>query len=258
MINDLVDKSSGQFIYASTVVRYIESSKHRPHQRLEAIFNLREPAFKDLPFTQLDALYRHVVSKAENLPKVLDILAFPALYGNPSAESIEVILQLQEGDVEIVLADLQSIVRVGIWPMRGDIRVWFLHKSLTDFLSDRQRAGELYRDLPAARLQHIARIISIFSVGSRVQRVDLKTPFENIIHIFRAPNSVRADYVSRDILHAAQQFPMFKFIKCPMLVENGRGPQSDWPDLIFLIVYIDYLCGIVGVMHKFSFLPLTS
>ncbi|KAF4618502.1 hypothetical protein D9613_009783 [Agrocybe pediades] len=235
MVNDLVSKSSGQFIYASTVIKYIESPRHRPNQRLEAIFNLQEPAFKDLPFTQLDALYRHVISKAENLPKVLDILAFPALYGNPSAESIEVILQLQEGDVEIMLADLQSIVRVGVWPIPHGIQVWFLHKSLTDFLSDRQRAGELYQDLLAARLQHIARIISIFSVGSRAQRVDLQGPLKNTTHL------------SRDILQAAQQFPMFKFIKCPLLVDNGRGPQSDWFDSVFLMDYIEYLCGIKNV-----------
>ncbi|KAF9558298.1 hypothetical protein CPC08DRAFT_724609 [Agrocybe pediades] len=167
MVDNLVKKSSGQFIYASTVVRYIESPKHRPHQRLEAVFDLQDPAFKDLPFTQLDALYRHVISKAENLPKVLDILAFPALYSiiPITVEHIEAILELQEGDVEIMLADLHSIVSVAVRVRgrRNGMEVRFLHKSLKDFLSDRQRAGELYRDLLAVRLQHIARTISIYS-----------------------------------------------------------------------------------------------
>ncbi|KAF9559629.1 hypothetical protein CPC08DRAFT_597855, partial [Agrocybe pediades] len=37
IIWDLANKSSGQFIYASTVIRYVESPKHRPNQRLDAI-----------------------------------------------------------------------------------------------------------------------------------------------------------------------------------------------------------------------------
>ncbi|KAF9553247.1 hypothetical protein CPC08DRAFT_237090 [Agrocybe pediades] len=99
MIYDLVRKSSGMFIYASTVIRYIESPGHKPHQRLEAVFNLR-PAFKDLPFTQLDALYRHIITKAEDPSKVLDVLAFPLLYSNFPITVIEVLLQLEQDDVE--------------------------------------------------------------------------------------------------------------------------------------------------------------
>ncbi|KAF9553493.1 hypothetical protein CPC08DRAFT_727863 [Agrocybe pediades] len=67
MIDTLVDKSSGHFIYAATVVRYVESTRHRPDQRLKAIFKLRPP-FKDLPFTELDALYQLVISKTEDPP----------------------------------------------------------------------------------------------------------------------------------------------------------------------------------------------
>ncbi|KAF9555784.1 hypothetical protein CPC08DRAFT_120452 [Agrocybe pediades] len=157
-IDTLVNKSSGQFIYAATVVRYVKSPRHRPDQRLDAIFKLRPP-FKDLPFTELDALYRLIISKAEDLPTVLDILAFPALYPySTTLEDIEVILQLEQGSVEVVLADLHSIVTT------SDGYVEFLHKSLADFLSEPQRAGDLYRDLSRMRLSHAARVISIYSI----------------------------------------------------------------------------------------------
>ncbi|KAF9558771.1 hypothetical protein CPC08DRAFT_548417 [Agrocybe pediades] len=158
MVDTLVDKSSGQFIYAATVIRYVDSPRHRPDQRLDAIFNLRPP-FKDLPFTELDALYQHIISKADDLPTVLDILAFPALYGMFGLDDIEAILQLEQESVEVMLADLHSIVTI----TDGD--VWFLHKSLEDFLSEPQRAGELYRDLSRVRLFHVARVISYFSRG---------------------------------------------------------------------------------------------
>ncbi|KAF9552542.1 hypothetical protein CPC08DRAFT_269092 [Agrocybe pediades] len=160
-VETLVDRSSGHFIYAATVIRYVESPRHRPDQRLDAIFQLRPP-FKDLPFTELDALYRLIISKAENLDTVLDIMVFSMLYGADSeCQSIEAILQLEEGSVEVLLADLRSIVAIS-----GDSNspyVEFLHKSLYDFLSEPQRAGDLYRDLSRAHLSHVARVINIFS-----------------------------------------------------------------------------------------------
>ncbi|KAF4611986.1 hypothetical protein D9613_004443 [Agrocybe pediades] len=156
VISNLAYKSSGQFIYAATVVRYIQSPRHRPDQRLDAILNLRPP-FKDLPFTELDALYRHIISKVDDPSTVLDILAFPVLYGRFDVVDVEKILQLEEGDVEVILADLQSLVTI------GSNMVKFLHKSLEDFLCDSQRAGELYRDYSAVRGQHSTRLISMVS-----------------------------------------------------------------------------------------------
>ncbi|KAF9553497.1 hypothetical protein CPC08DRAFT_226636 [Agrocybe pediades] len=155
-VDTLVYKSSGQFSYPATVIRYVDSPSHRPDQRLNAIFNLRPP-FKDLPFTELDALYRLIISKAENLQTVLDILAFPVLYtenSSSSCKSIEAILQLEEGSMEVLLADLQSIVT--IQPEYSSFPyVKFLHKSLPDFLSEPQRAGDFHLDLSRANLFHI-------------------------------------------------------------------------------------------------------
>jgi hypothetical protein len=56
-ITSLVERSSGHFIYASTVIRYIRSPKHRPDDRLEVILRLRPPQEGDRPYAQLDALY---------------------------------------------------------------------------------------------------------------------------------------------------------------------------------------------------------
>jgi len=48
-ITTLVNKSSGQFIYASTIVKFVSSRRHRPDHRLEIVLGLR-PNGKDLPF----------------------------------------------------------------------------------------------------------------------------------------------------------------------------------------------------------------
>ncbi|KAF9553802.1 hypothetical protein CPC08DRAFT_216323 [Agrocybe pediades] len=247
MVHTLVHKSSGQFIYAATIIRYIDSPRHRPDQRLNAIFKLRPP-FKDLPFTELDALYRLIISKAEELPTVLDILAFPALYGYYCLRDIEAILQLEPRSVVVLLADLYSIVTIGDY---GDVK--FLHKSLTDFLAEPQRAGDLYQDLSRALLSHVARVISLFSKAHSVSQQKnqfsdswaQEKPFEQVLRKLKNSDNMKADYVSSDILQASQQFATFEFFT-PLLtcdipkLPNGTSSMGD-NDKQFIRSYFYYL-----------------
>ncbi|KAF9472558.1 hypothetical protein BDN70DRAFT_818487, partial [Pholiota conissans] len=76
-VTDIVEKSSNQFIYASTVIKYISSPRAHPAQQLKVILDLRllNP-LSEHPFAYLDSLYRHIFSQVENLDQVLDILAY--------------------------------------------------------------------------------------------------------------------------------------------------------------------------------------
>ncbi|KAF4621647.1 hypothetical protein D9613_012798 [Agrocybe pediades] len=239
IVDDLVDKASGQFIYAATAIRYVESPRHRPDQRLNVIFHLRPP-FKDLPFTELDALYRLIISKAEDPSIALDILAFLALYGWSETVDIEAILQLERGTVEVLLADLHSIVRVSRYS------VGYLHKSLGDFLAEPQRAGELYRDLSRAQLSHIAVLISIFSTPrGQLMSCNRNTPISRVWDKFQKPDSMKADYVSSDIVKASQQFHIFEFFKTLHTYSLTDWQKELIPsrkcDLDFIILYFLYL-----------------
>ena len=61
-VETLVTKSSGQFIYASTVMKFIESHHHWPNHRLNIILGVSKSG-NDAPFAELDAVYHHVLSK---------------------------------------------------------------------------------------------------------------------------------------------------------------------------------------------------
>ncbi|KJA16847.1 hypothetical protein HYPSUDRAFT_95058, partial [Hypholoma sublateritium FD-334 SS-4] len=61
LVQEIVDKSSRQFIYASVIIKFISSPRHHPVQLLEIVRGLR-PAGDLTPFAQLDALYRHIFS----------------------------------------------------------------------------------------------------------------------------------------------------------------------------------------------------
>ena len=144
VLNQLITKSSGQFIYASTVIRYVSSIRHKPMDRLDIVLGIRPPQ-NDLPFAELDALYMHILAGVEDIEPVLKILSF--LFLGPSSyperplhpHDIEPFLSLQPGDVELYLGDLSSLISIG-----PDQKIHVQHASLQDFLVDPTRSKELW------------------------------------------------------------------------------------------------------------------
>ncbi|KAJ7191827.1 hypothetical protein B0H12DRAFT_1304935 [Mycena haematopus] len=55
VINHLVEKSSGYFVYASTVIKFIDDRYFRPSDRLDIVMGLAEP-HSGVPFAALDQL----------------------------------------------------------------------------------------------------------------------------------------------------------------------------------------------------------
>jgi len=138
VVEQLVRKSSGQFIYASTVIRYVASIRHKPVDRLDIILGIRPPQ-RDLPFAELDALYTHILSGVEDIEHVLEILSvvfFCNNLDNLTPPIIENFLGLQPGDIELYLGDLNSLANIE--PSTHRIRV--LHASLRDFFVDPTRS----------------------------------------------------------------------------------------------------------------------
>jgi len=156
---DLAQKSSGQFIYPTTVIRYISSPRHNPTLRLDVVLKLR-PLSGESPFAQLDALYRYILLSCEDVELVLRIIGmcllstrmikvpwalehFPFEFIAP--ENMEKILSLNPGDVQRGLEDLGSLIEY-----RGDNKgVRVLHASLYDFISDPSRLLDLPFNLSA-------------------------------------------------------------------------------------------------------------
>jgi len=154
-ISGIVERSSGHFIYASTVIKYIRSPKHRPDDRLKVILRLQPPRDQDRPYAQLDALYSfilQVVESPDQLEKiclVLGILYFqsrevgffgPRGYSN--RRIIEWILELRAGDLVLLIDPILSLITID---KSGTVEIF--HKSLFDYLLDPSRGGHLPFDL---------------------------------------------------------------------------------------------------------------
>ena len=147
VVERLVKKSSGQFIYASTVVKYVSSLRHQPADRLNVVLGIRPPRHaREMPFGELDALYSHIFSTVEDREMVLCILGVH-LVSSPRfrmrVEELERFLFLNAGDIELLFGDLSSLVIISnLHPY-----IHLLHASLGDFLRDPARSKEFYIDL---------------------------------------------------------------------------------------------------------------
>ncbi len=144
VVEEVVNKSSGQFIYASVVIKFISASDLHPAQQLDIIRGLR-PSGNLTPFAQLDALYRHIFSRVRDIDLVFLILAWRIFtvkhFRMLRIERGALLLGIEKSDVFIALAALNSVVQC------EDEEIHFLHASLPDFLLDRARSQAYYLDI---------------------------------------------------------------------------------------------------------------
>jgi len=184
VLKQLVKKSSGQFIYASTVINYISCIQHKPQDRLDIALGIRPPQ-SDLPFAELDALYMHILTGVEDIDSVLDILS-SIIFSNPGGQThwglpqIEEFLSLQPGDVEQHFGDLGSLVNVG-----PDQAIHILHASLTDFFVDPVRSKEFWINPPARHTTFARRCLQLLQLrGTRScssHNIRILTPEKNTL-----------------------------------------------------------------------------
>jgi len=172
-IETLVQKSSGQFIFAATVVRCVQSIYHQPHDRLEMMLSLRPPQ-GNLPFAQLDVLYSMILSSAANIDLVLYALS---IYSHHVVDErfctldLERFLNLREGELDILFCDLGALVsieRIENYEYGPSIKMLrILHASLHDFLLDSMRSGRFFIDINVYRTAHLDNILRYLTLGKR-------------------------------------------------------------------------------------------
>ena len=156
-IASIVERSSGHFIYASTVMRFIQCLDDQPHDRLQVILGAKPPDAENPPYAQLDALYALIFrgvkspSQREKIHRALGLIHLRSLksglFSQPwtsNCYTIEVLLNLRAGDLVLLFNRLFSLVTFD----GGDLRIY--HKSLFDYLLDYNRSRDLELDLSLA------------------------------------------------------------------------------------------------------------
>ncbi|KAJ7660285.1 hypothetical protein DFH06DRAFT_1326417 [Mycena polygramma] len=138
-INHLVEKSSGTFIYAVTVVRYVDDEYSHPVERLDSVLALDPDST-----APLDNLYTQILSTVSNRSILRRVLHVVVKIHRWDPEEIDLVLQLRAGTSRLVLRGLHSLLSVP--PVRTiglRYTVELLHASLGDFLHDPARSSNL-------------------------------------------------------------------------------------------------------------------
>ncbi|RXW20824.1 hypothetical protein EST38_g5044 [Candolleomyces aberdarensis] len=168
----LVRAASGQFIYAATVVKYISEPRSSPVDRLKIVvtWTPREGQLAR-PFETLDILYSNILSAAKFAYENVDthsrrdfLLLFRAYHINFTtgfkesasdlvglqfdAEVLNATLHLEPGAHENLMSDLHSLVTLR--DDNGTIKLYFYHKSLSDFLEQESRSKSFF--MPTSRV----------------------------------------------------------------------------------------------------------
>ncbi|KAK7007670.1 hypothetical protein R3P38DRAFT_3212104 [Favolaschia claudopus] len=155
VVNTLIHKSSGHFIYAATVIRFIEDEDEDPVKRLELVSNITERdavGEADSPFAALDNLYKQVletVSTSHRSVLLRILLIIEKGFGSKlNLEDIGELLVLTPALVRLTLRRLHSVIKVprGTHRNHAKVHLTFHHASFSDFLTDSKRAGQFHLD----------------------------------------------------------------------------------------------------------------
>jgi hypothetical protein len=145
-----VKKSSGMFIYAVTVIRFIDDEYFHPQDRLELVLRLDPQST-----APLDDLYSQIISVVPYEPQTLRILhaVWRSITRGPQMdpEEINILVGSRTGTSRLILRGLHSLVKVP--PFRDQILqrqtyMAALHASLLDYLCDPRRSGRWCISIP--------------------------------------------------------------------------------------------------------------
>jgi len=145
-IRALTKKSSGLFIFASTLARFIESEYHDPSERLQLVLS-KANSTRHEGQAGIDTLYSQVLLDAfSNVheSKVFDnvrcVLGAIVLAFNPlSRRELSTILSVPMTLISTTLRHLHSVLLV---PTNEFKEIRIFHKSFPDFLQDKSRCTD--------------------------------------------------------------------------------------------------------------------
>lgn len=143
VLDHLVKKSSGIFIYAATIIRFVSDQYSHPQEQLDLVLSL-DPETT----APLDDLYIQILSVVKQKDRQLRILHViwqmaPELGVSAGPEEIDLLLDLPAGTSRLALRPLHSLLDVpppSVTRSRLREPLDVLHTSFTDFLGDPRRS----------------------------------------------------------------------------------------------------------------------
>ena len=180
IIDRLVQRSSGQFIYAATVLKFVGSDFCSPRKQLALALTSNSTVLSDL-----DQLYTQILSVYPSPVNIVQVLGIITASGLKSPKVIEDIFEMEEGELKLVLSGLSSL-------MVGNGDRWhegvisyviprFTHALFRDYLFDSTRSGPFHINQQEYKNQVIIRSFAIIIQSIRYWRWVILTIFSLLI-----------------------------------------------------------------------------
>jgi hypothetical protein len=143
VVHQIVQLSGLLFVYAATVLRFIDSRRHSPRDRLAQYLGQQRTNTRASPYAQLDGLYRQILSDAVRdsdgdeeflCERLRAVMAVIVLAETPlSLEALSILSGVSRDDTGMAVDSLSSLLVDGT----SDVRVF--HPSFPDFVCDASR-----------------------------------------------------------------------------------------------------------------------
>ncbi|KAJ7620176.1 hypothetical protein FB45DRAFT_1062543 [Roridomyces roridus] len=170
VLNKLVTKSSGYFVYAATVIRFVDDKQFRPTDQLEMILTATSDSSGISPLELLDKLYFHILNQVPKRLHATLLAILSVIFStrwNLSIRHLEQLLDLKAGDVRLTLRRLHSVIALAddFSAIRSH------HASFGDFLLEADRSSIFYIGGAHRTLQITRAALKILS-GARLPTRD--------------------------------------------------------------------------------------
>lgn len=157
-IENIVKKSSGQFIYASTIMHFISTSPASPQLSLDRVHSVA-PISTRSPFSQLDAVYTYILSQADDQEALKDIIHTDLLikatlrwrtnvdfYDRSPTLDRAIAMHKPTLSADVLHSCLSYLMPIARFE-HGQL--CFYHAWLTDYFLDESRSGPYFVDIDA-------------------------------------------------------------------------------------------------------------
>ncbi|RXW14145.1 hypothetical protein EST38_g11705 [Candolleomyces aberdarensis] len=156
----IVEKSSGQFVYAKTAIRFLDDRWNPPEKQLTKLLASLKRSGNDASiFSPLDALYTGILESCPNTESMLQVLGEVICFDYAAVckdrwDILDTLFERTSGESFQALRGLHSLVDVENCAKK--IKKPLFHTSFHEFLTTSSRAGAFFIDLPSvhARLLH--------------------------------------------------------------------------------------------------------
>ncbi|KAF8994413.1 hypothetical protein BDQ17DRAFT_1097952 [Cyathus striatus] len=174
-IEKLVRRSSGQFIYSATVMKFISDPNHNPAAQLGIVLGIWDSG-SSAPLAELDLLYHEILSRVPDSARTMKVLGYIIIIMKCLEASswfhlklrpviveitkkinynqnrllliVEQLLDIPQGEAFLSLNQLHSLIElnVGSGSFRRSFMLQFYHRSFQDFLLKKKRSRNFYMD----------------------------------------------------------------------------------------------------------------